>query len=209
MLEDAKQAEYNEEEMETFLQGVSTGAVRLRRLIENFIQLVEMETGDARKTYEMRRTAITDVRELIEDAYRELLSWRTVNQEVSIMVDPVQTFVADPAYLRTALVQLIDNAVKFSETDRAIVIGAHMVEDRVCLWVQDQGRGIDPSELKHIFETFYQINRKRFEDPGTGTGLSIVQKIVELHGGYAEVDSAPGMGSRFALYIPQLSRVTG
>ncbi|MBL8131314.1 MAG: hybrid sensor histidine kinase/response regulator [Anaerolineae bacterium] len=209
MLEDAKQAEYNEEEMETFLQGVSTGAVRLRRLIENFIQLVEMETGDARKTYEMRRTAITDVREMIEDAYRELLSWRTVSQEVSIMVDPVQTFVADAAYLRTALVQLIDNAVKFSETDRAIVIGAHMVEDSVCLWVQDQGRGIDPSELKHIFETFYQINRKRFEDPGTGTGLSIVQKIVELHGGYAEVDSAPGIGSRFSLYIPMLPRTAG
>jgi signal transduction histidine kinase len=171
-------------------------------LIENFIQLVEMETGDAQKTYEMRRAPVTDVRELIEAAYHEVLSWRAISQEVSVVLDPVKTFIADESYLKTALIQLIDNAVKFSGADSPIAIGAHMEGDEVCLWVEDEGRGIDTAEQEHIWETFYQIDRKRFEDPGTGTGLSIVDKIAKLHGGRADVLSQPGQGSRFMIFIP-------
>lgn len=202
MLREANTQPFNDTEMNTFLRGVSTGAIRLRRLIENFIQLVEMETGDAFRTYEMRKAPVTDVRDLIESAYREVVSGRSVPQEVSIMVDPVPTFIADEAYLKTALIQLIDNAVKFSTSESPITIGAHVVNDEVCLWVQDEGRGIDEGEQQHIWETFYQVDRRRYEDPGTGSGLAIVDSVAKLHGGRAEVQSQLGQGSRFSLFIP-------
>lgn len=202
MLNEAKEQQLTGEDMNTFLRGVSTGAVRLRRLIENFIQLVEMETGDAQRTYEMRKAPITDVRDLLERSYRELLAGRAITQEVSIVIDPVPTFVADEVYLKSALMHLIDNAVKFSAPDRAITIGAHLVENEVCMWVEDQGRGIDENEQRHIWETFYQVDRRRYEDPGTGSGLSIVENVAKLHGGHAEVESQIGRGSRFSIYIP-------
>jgi signal transduction histidine kinase len=118
------------------------------------------------------------------------------------MVDPVPTFVADEVYLKAALIQLLDNAVKFSAPDRAITMGAHVVNGEVCLWIQDQGRGIDEGEQEHIWETFYQVDRRRYEDPGTGSGLAIVESVAKLHGGRAEVDSKLGQGSRFSLFIP-------
>ena len=202
MLNDETQR-LSDEELLAFLRGVNTGALRLRRLIENFIQLVEMETGDAQKAYDLRKAPITDVTELIEGARQEIYNITHFTQPFSIDVDPaLAPFTGDTQYLRLALTQLIDNAVKFSEGDQPIIAGAAQYGDEVHLWVRDYGRGISAAEQDHIWETFYQIDRATYEDQGTGSGLAIVDHVTMLHGGHTELESRVNEGSLFRMCIP-------
>ena len=98
--------------------------------------------------------------------------------------------------------QLLDNAVKFSSPEQPVSMGAQRDESDILLWVQDYGRGIEPSEQARIWQSFYQIDRATYEDQGTGSGLAIVHGIVRLHGGQTELESQPQQGSRFTLRIP-------
>ena len=202
MLNDETQR-LSDEELLAFLRGVNTGALRLRRLIENFIQLVEMETGDAQKAYDLRKAPITDLADLIEAARLEVFNVTHFSQPFYVDVEyGLPPFIGDSQYLRSALVQLIDNAVKFSQDDQAITAGAHRVGDEVHLWVQDRGRGIDPAQQERIWETFYQIDRDIHEDQGTGSGLAIVDHVATLHGGHTEIESQPQGGSMFKICVP-------
>ncbi len=193
----------SDEELLSFLRGVNTGALRLRRLIENFIQLVEMETGDAQKAYDLRKASVSNLLELIEAARQEVYNVTNFKQSFSVEVEgEAVPFVGDAHYLQLALIQLLDNAVKFSEDDQPISAGVCYTDDEVRLWVQDTGRGIDLGEQERIWGSFYQIDRATFEDQGTGSGLAIVNHIAELHGGHTEVQSRLQEGSRFTISIP-------
>jgi two-component system sensor histidine kinase/response regulator len=201
MLNDPNQL--SDDEMLSFLRGVNTGASRLRRLVENFIQLVEMESGDAQKAFELRKTPIRDVTELFEAARHEVYSVTQFENPFTLEIDGgLPTFVGDSQYLKMALSHLIDNAVKFSEANQPIIAGARCVGNDLQLWVRDYGRGIEPGEQQRIWETFYQIDRETHEDQGAGSGLVIVKNIATLHGGHADVESRPGEGSLFTLHIP-------
>lgn len=202
MLDEANHSTISDDDMSTFLRGVSTGAVRLRRLIETFIQLVEMETGEAKRTYDLRKALVHDARALWETALRDMQVVRPLPQQFELIIDPVPSFLADETYLRLALVHLIDNASKFSPANSTITLGAYAENGTVCLWIQDRGRGIDPSQHERIWDTFYQVERRRHEDPGTGSGLAIVRNVAGLHGGKATVQSNLGEGSRFSICIP-------
>lgn len=202
MLNDETQR-LSDEELLAFLRGVNTGALRLRRLIENFIQLVEMETGDAQKAYDLRKAPITDLADLIETARLEVYNVTHFSQPFYTDIeDGLPEFTGDIQYLRSALVQLIDNAVKFSAGDQPITVGAYRFGDEVHLWVRDHGRGIDPAQQEEIWETFYQIDRDIHEDQGTGSGLAIVDHVAMLHGGHTEIESRPQEGSLFKICVP-------
>lgn len=193
----------SDDELLAFLRGVNTGALRLRRLIENFIQLVEMETGDAQRTYDLRKAPVTDLADIFEAVRQEVYNITHFTQPFSVEVEVgLPSFTGDILYLRMALAQLLDNAVKFSEPDKPITVGAKRVGDEIYLWVRDEGRGIDPAEQDHIWDMFFQINRATFEDQGTGSGLAIVRNVAVLHGGRTEVDSQLQQGSTFTLCVP-------
>lgn len=191
------------DEMLTFLKGVSTGAVRLRRLIENFIALVEIETGEAKRNFQVRKAIISDLTPIFEQTCASILGDSA--SRCLIKVQPgIPAFVADVGYLQQALGQLLDNALKFSKQDGTIEFGARGVGDEVHLWVRDRGRGIPPQELEHIWQSFYQVNRSTYEDQGAGAGLAIVRGVAELHGGRVAVQSRPGEGSIFEIILPVL-----
>ncbi len=127
-------------ELLTFLKGVNTGALRLRRLIENFIQLVEMETGDAQRSFELRKAPIANLQELFENACKETLTALRPNQPYRIEIEPgLPEFIGDATFLKVALVQLLDNAIKFSLPEQTVRMGARQVNDEVQLWVQELG----------------------------------------------------------------------
>ncbi len=206
MLNDQTQ-QLSNEDMLTFLRGVNTGAMRLRRLIENFIQLVEMETGDAQKTYELRKAPITEIAELFENVRSEVYDMLHFANPFVVEIEPgLPPFMGDAIYLKQALAQLLDNAVKFSSPDQPITMSARRGNadgsGEILLLVRDHGRGIDPAEQARIWQTFYQINRATYEDQGTGSGLAIVDGIVRLHGGQAELERDPQQGSCFTLHLP-------
>lgn len=202
MLNDHENVHLSDEDLLTFLKGVNTGAVRLRRLIENFITLVEFEMGEAERSYVLRRTSITDLPRLIEAAKISVYTDETLNPlEIDVPPD-FPRFDADPVYLQFAIAQLIDNAVKFSEPDKPVRVEAANEGDSISIRVIDYGRGIPEYERVHIWESFYQVNREEFEDQGSGSGLTIVKEIVDLHRGSVSCESVQGEGSTFTMYFP-------
>ena len=193
----------NNEEILTFLQGVSSGAERLRNLIENFIALVELETGEARDTIVYRKQTIPELEIFLGSIWAEVVRRTEAKQPCEIIVDDlVAPLTADQEYLGFALRHLLDNAVKFSEPDDPIIVRATQDGDKIAISIQDHGRGIPQHELDNIWRTFYQINRQHYEDQGAGSGLAIVRRVAQYHGGTIDVESVFGEGSTFTLRLP-------
>jgi signal transduction histidine kinase len=111
--------------------------------------------------------------------------------------DPPLSLSCDRTRLEMALSNLLDNAIKFTSAGDNIEIGAERQNNATHLWVQDNGVGIHPEDLPHVFERFYRGRESDAE--GYGLGLSIVQSIVNAHGASIEVDSSPGEGARFTI----------
>ncbi len=116
------------------------------------------------------------------------------------------TVEADRMRLRQCLGNLIDNALKYSETESQVGLGGQSREDHVELWVQDQGCGIAKKELDQIWNRLYRAERSR-ATPGLGLGLSMVKAIAEAHGGTVNVQSLSGKGSTFSIHLPRFSNV--
>ncbi len=189
-----------------FLRGINTGAHRLRRLIENFIHLVDMEMGDAARMFEMRKTLLSDFRDLLKSACETFFE-HNPHREYAVVVEPnLPAVVIDPVYFNVALIQLLENACKFSAPDSPIELGASLANDEVVIWIRDHGRGISTEEQEHIWEAFYQINRSYFEDQGAGAGLAIVRGVARLHGGKVALDSEVGKGTTFKMLLPVVSK---
>ncbi len=192
-------------DMRAFLHGLNAGANRLRRLVENFILLVELETGAADRTFAWRATTLTNylaLLRMVEHKYLDLAEEQGFHIQVSVE-DNLPPIRADVEYLNAALECLVDNAIKFSIREGSVIhLRAYDADTQVCLSVSDQGRGIPDHEKENIFQSFYQIDRERFEDQGAGAGLAIVRGIVRLHGGSVTVDSEYGEGSTFTLALP-------
>jgi two-component system sensor histidine kinase/response regulator len=193
------------DELRVFLRGVNSGADRFRRLVENFIALVELETGEAQQNFRWRATKHTNISGICAEI---LEVTRTLAEEENgeVVIDgstEVPPFMADHEYLRTALVQLVDNGIKFTDAPKPRVVLHISADDQeVHFAVQDWGRGIPAAELESIWDPFYQIDRSQFEDQGAGSGLAIVKGIVDLHGGRVDIQSVEGEGSTFTISLP-------
>lgn len=111
--------------------------------------------------------------------------------------------VADPALIKQAGRVLMDNAVKYSPNGGRILVAVGLRDGMAALSVEDEGQGIAPADLPHVFERFYRTDRSRARQTGgTGLGLSIAQWIVERHGGRFEVVSREDVGTRFTMLLP-------
>jgi len=203
---DAETLSYDEVKM--FLQGVNAGADRLRRLIENFILLVELETGESVRTYNWRKHRLSDYRDIVKQSVGHVATF-AAEKGVEIFVQPMPpnlpTIEGDSEYLKVALSRLLENAVKFSDKPNSTVqVAIYSDDDSLTIEATDQGRGIPEAEFDKIFEPFYQIDRETTEDQGAGAGLTIVKHIAELHHGRVEVYSVVGKGSQFKICIPPI-----
>ncbi len=111
--------------------------------------------------------------------------------------------VADQHRLTQAVMNLADNAVRHTRSEEPIWLGSSLADDHARLWVRDAGPGVDPSDRERIFARYVRATpTDRSRADGAGLGLSIVRAIAEAHGGWAELDSAPGEGSTFTVVIP-------
>lgn len=109
----------------------------------------------------------------------------------------------DPARLKQVLIQLLDNAVKYTPAGGKIAISVDQIKDKAVLKVADNGIGIPKTHLPHIFERFYRVDVSREREVGGhGLGLSIARFIVEQHGGTISAASEQGTGSVFTIQLP-------
>jgi two-component system phosphate regulon sensor histidine kinase PhoR len=173
---------------------------RLGRLIDNVLDFAKIERGMG--VYEF---ADADLGEVIDRAI-ELSARRVGAAEMTLTADiepglPVLRLDANAFTL--AVLNLIDNAIKYAGDGKRIALGVRRAGERVSLTVRDWGPGIAPEEHERIFDRFYRARAIRLAPiRGSGIGLALVQHIARAHGGDAAVTSAPGQGSTFRLWLP-------
>ena len=174
---------------------ISREGARLSTLIENVLDFASIEQG--RKEWHREES---DLRKLILDTV-SLMEPLASEKGIRLQTDLPEEASAliDPDAIRQALVNLIDNAVKFSPKDSSVKISLSGNEIRIT----DQGPGIPKAEHDRIFEKFHRLGGElRRETQGTGIGLSLVKAIAEAHGGSVAVESEPDQGSTFILTLP-------
>ena len=176
-------------------------SVRLGRLIDNVLDFAKIERGMG--VYEFADDA--DIAEVVDRAI-ELSGRRVAAAEMTLEVElePDLPFVRlDGNAFTLAVMNLIDNAVKYAVDGKKIAVSLRRDGDRVVLAVRDWGPGIDPDEQERIFERFYRAKAVRLKPiRGSGIGLALVQHIARAHGGDVVVESAPDRGSTFSIWLP-------
>ena len=181
-----------------YLELISGENARLTRLIENFLTFSRIERN--RQRFEFAPTSPERVVETAMASMRERRPACPVQVDMSPNLPRIS---ADEDALVTVLLNLLDNAYKYTADDKRIALQALADGRGVAFLVQDNGIGIEPSEQKRIFRRFYQVDRRLArETGGCGLGLSIVDHIVRAHGGNVEVKSSPGAGSTFRVWLP-------
>jgi len=192
-------------EFRQFMQGIRKGALRLNRLVEDFITLVELETGEARNVYLIRRHQITDTSAWLRGIGKKYqMAAESCGLKIILDIpDGLPPLEADIVYLEDAIGRLIDNAIKFSGTESEWVrLRGEVVSGKLLVKVEDQGIGIKVNEMGSLFNIFHQIDRATREQRGTGSGLAICKGLVDLHGGKVMVESEYGVGSVFWIEFP-------
>jgi len=110
----------------------------------------------------------------------------------------------NPPLLEQAVVNLVDNAVKYSPEGSAVEVVLIEATDEIVIGVRDQGQGVPREHLPRLFERFYRVDKARSRDlGGTGLGLAIVKHVAQAHGGRVSVDSRVGEGSTFRIHLPR------
>jgi signal transduction histidine kinase len=188
-----------QEKHHEYFQIIRKESERLSGLINNILDFSRIEAG--RKEYDFRET---DMRELVHntlDSYRYQIEQNGFRFEETI--DPVPPMRIDREAMARSLLNLVNNALKYSHERKFIGVHLYRSNGSVNLEVVDHGIGIPAAEQQKIFEKFYRVGDPLVHNTkGSGLGLSLVRHIVEAHGGQVLVDSAPGEGSTFTISLP-------
>ncbi|HTO98206.1 MAG TPA: HAMP domain-containing sensor histidine kinase, partial [Myxococcales bacterium] len=172
---------------------------RLTQLINNILDFSRIEAG--RKEYKLSPGDVGAVVREVVEAYRFQIEQQGFTLELEI-ADDLPELEIDPEALSQAVLNLVNNAIKYSPDERRIRVAARREGASVRVSVSDRGIGIPKPEQKKIFEKFYRAESSLVHTTkGSGLGLALVRHIMEAHGGTIEVESAPGEGSTFTLVL--------
>ena len=188
------------ENAEKFLRIISAQTDRLNEIIDDLLSLSRIEQDAERGQIFLTEQRVKGV---LESAI-QVCDSKAMAKGVAIQLscpDDLRARLNAPL-LEQALVNLIDNAVKFSESGQVVEVEAEKRGDEVTIRVRDQGCGIPKEHLSRIFERFYRVDAGRSRKAGgTGLGLAIVKHIAQAHRGRVSVASTPGKGSTFAIFL--------
>lgn len=189
-------------EIREFARNIQVSALRLHRLIENFIVYSELELtrSDPKKFEQVRQGGRTATREVLEVVIEEKAG--AVPRRKDVTVEAAEAWVAmAPVYFKKAFEELLDNALKFSQPGSPVGVRGRVEKDRYLLSVSDRGRGMNAQQIADI-GAHMQFERRFYEQQGVGLGLIITRRMAELHGGDLAIESAPGQGTTVTLSIP-------
>jgi signal transduction histidine kinase len=173
---------------------------RLTRLIDNFLNFSRMERN--RHAFVFAEVKLDEVVRTAAESVRERFNVPHCRLEVDVPPD-LPAIIADRDALVTVLLNLLDNAWKYSGEEKEVSVRARAADGEIILSVQDNGIGLSQRQIRRIFAPFYQVDQSLSRRAGgCGLGLSIVRFIVRGHGGQIEAASEPGKGSAFTVRLP-------
>jgi signal transduction histidine kinase len=189
-----------EQKTRDYLRLIARENERLSRLIENFLTFSRM---DRRKyAFHFEPLPARQIVETVIEAVGERFAAPGCRFEVQVEPD-LPKIHADPETMPTALINLLDNAWKYSDDSKVIILRAWAENGNVAFSVQDNGIGIAARETRKIFQNFYQVDQRLSrQGGGCGLGLSIVRLIVTAHHGHVSVESELARGSTFTISVP-------
>jgi signal transduction histidine kinase len=178
---------------------------RLSALINNILDFSRIEAG--RKEYDFRETDIAELVRNTLDSYRYQIEQQGFALEEEI--DPgIPAVKVDREAIARALVNLVNNALKYSDSEKFLGVRLYRDQSVLKLEVSDRGIGIERNEQSRIFEKFYRTCDPLVHNTkGSGLGLSLVRHITQAHGGDVEVESTPGRGSKFTVWLPLANQI--
>ncbi|MBC8095075.1 MAG: GHKL domain-containing protein, partial [Akkermansiaceae bacterium] len=176
--------------------------LRLSRLIDNFLTFSRIERNKYK--FNFKPLSATALAESVVAAVGERFNVPGCHFESKIAPN-LPDVVADADAMVTALLNLLDNAFKYSGENKQISFAVFVEKGAVRFSVEDNGVGLAPAEAKRVFKRFYQVQQHKIAAGGSGLGLSIVQFIVTAHSGTVHVESELERGSRFVIALPQAS----
>ena len=178
-------------------------AAELRRLTHLFESILDMARIDA-AAIQVTRDWATPAD--IVDAALAHARHAVDGHALRVEADADHVVNVDARLTAVALSHLLENAARYSPSDRDIVVDARSGADGVTVSVTDHGPGLDPAEISHLFERFYRGRRAQQTAPGTGMGLAIASGLLTAIGGRVWAENAPGGGARFSMVVPGASR---
>ncbi len=190
-----------EESAQRFLEIIARQSNRLNAIIEDLLALSRIEQGEEQEGIELRRTRLRPVFSNTLQACQIKAHDKQITLEMNCP-DEIEININAPL-LEQALVNLVDNAIKYSPEKGHVHFSAHREHSAIVIKVQDWGSGISQEHLPRLFERFYRVDKARSRKlGGTGLGLAIVKHIVQAHNGQIAVESSPGKGSTFTIQLP-------
>ena len=188
------------EKMEGYMNTLGGNSKRLLNLINNIIDTSKIDSG----SYKLNKEE-TDIVSLVEDTSLSMVELAR-SKGIELIVDPEieeLTISCDKLDIERCIVNLIGNAIKFTESEGTITVAVDELEDKVRISVKDTGVGIDEKYHKSIFDRFGQVYDVSSEDfGGSGLGLTLTRNLINLHGGEIKVFSKVGEGSEFIILLP-------
>ena len=182
-----------------FLQRIHRDVDRMDHIVNDLLELSRLESGQV-----PLHLSPLDLRGLIEEVAARFGS-QAQSKDIAVdleLPDALPLVIGQKEKLRRVLVNLLENAVKFTPTQGRVTLAGEAQDRFVQVHVKDTGIGIPREHLPHVFERFYKVDRAR-RDNGTGLGLAIVKHIVQAHGGQVTVESREGEGSAFSFTVPR------
>ena len=192
-------------EFQQYLVGIQRGADRLKRLVEDLLMVVRLNTGQLEREFHLLSTVRDDWAEIVEHVAKvsELHALdKGISLELSVASDlpPLRIY---ENFLSDAIERLIDNAIKFSRKNgKRVDVTVSASDGWGEIAITDEGVGISEEGLKQLFELFRQINRQKMEQQGAGLGLAIAKALVSCMDGEITVESVLGEGSTFTIRLP-------
>ena len=190
------------DEKERFLGIIQKHVDRLNAIIEDLLALSRIEQEDESKKINREKVNLADLFQAAIQICHPKAEEKHIHIDLDCEKDTTAIF--DPALIEQAMVNLLDNALKYSEPQSTVLVKSHHQNSEIIISVQDHGIGIAQKHLPRLFERFYRVDKARSRNMGgTGLGLAIVKHIAQAHGGHVTVESKLGEGSRFSIHLPQ------
>jgi two-component system, OmpR family, phosphate regulon sensor histidine kinase PhoR len=193
-----------EEKKQEYYTTILQETERLTRLINNILNFSRMEAG--KKQYNFAHVDLNDVVKRVMKTFHSHLEHEGFETAIEL-TENMPSVLADSETIAEALINILDNAMKYSGVEKFVRIGTGVSGKMVYIEVEDHGIGIDPRHQTKIFETFYRVSTGLMNSiKGSGLGLSLVKHTMDTHGGTIALTSALGKGSTLRLLFPSLTQ---